>query len=228
MATAGGLVLSACSTTRRRPALSTDPIWSDAERRSTYEPLPKPAVPAEPIPSHDFTASPRVMPRAAWTREDPKLYLANPMGAITRITVHHDGMPPVELRSQADVAARIDLIRRSHLQRGWADIGYHYVVDPQGRVWQGRPRNLQGAHVKNNNENNLGVLVLGNFMEQYPTPAATGALDAFVIANMRLFRVPDARVYTHQEINPTACPGTHLQAHMVKARGRGGAIAAAF
>jgi len=147
------------------------------------------------------------------------------MGRVTRITVHHDGMPPVTLRSEHDVTRRIESIRRSHLGQGWADIGYHYIIDPMGNVWQGRPRSLQGAHVKYNNENNLGVLVLGNFMEQRPTPQALAALDGFVASNMRFFNVPLDRVHTHRELRPTACPGTYLQSHMAYARTRTGSIA---
>src|SRR5437762_8205698 len=99
-----------------------------------------------------------VIPRAAWARTGiARPYDIYPIGGINRITVHHDGMPPVTLRSQGDVASRIESIRQAHVHaRGWADIGYHYVVDPSGRVWEGRPVRFQGAHVKDQNENNLG------------------------------------------------------------------------
>jgi len=221
-----GLVLAGCSgPRRRRPPLSDDPIWTGRDR----DPWPSEDARSDADPirievSRDVT--PNVLPRSRWTRESPNLSLSNPMGSISRITIHHDGMPPVTLRSERDVAARIEAIRQSHVRRGWADIGYHYVVDPQGRIWQARPRSLQGAHVKYNNEHNLGVLVLGNFMEQYPTQQALAALDAFVVANMHRFRVPMNSLYTHQELAATACPGTHLQSHMVQAREWRGSIAA--
>lgn len=110
---------------------------------------------------------------------------------------------------------------------GWADIGYHYVVDPAGRVWEARPIQLQGAHVKYNNEGNLGVMVMGNFEEQYPTSAASASLDDFVAELMRRHGVGVGRVYTHREIRPTACPGRNLQRVMESARSRGGALARA-
>jgi hypothetical protein len=163
-----------------------------------------------------------VVSRREWTAAMPVVRLSNPMGGIDRITIHHDGMPPVSLKSKNDVAHRLEVIRRSHTGKGWADIGYHYAVDPQGRIWECRPVQYQGAHVKDHNERNLGILVLGNFEEQTPTSAALSALDGFVADRMQAMRVPISRVLTHQEISPTACPGRHLQGYMVSTRqGRG-------
>jgi hypothetical protein len=220
-----GALIAGCSSTRRPHGVARRPIWgNDVDPRT--EPLAPAQHPAESLAETPPGATYQVLPRERWTHERPIMTLANPMGQINTITVHHDGMPPVTLRTERDAAERIDLIRRAHLGRGWADIGYHYIIDPQGRVWQGRPRNLQGAHVKDHNEHNLGIMVLGNFVEQRPTAAALASLDAFVLANMRLFRVSLRDVQTHQELATTACPGTNLQAHMERARTRGGAIAA--
>jgi len=81
---------------------------------------------------------------------------------ITRITVHHDGMDTFSSTSQADAAHRIELIREAHVnQRKFADIGYHYIIDPGGRVWEGRNVRFQGAHVQDNNEGQPGGHVPG-------------------------------------------------------------------
>ena len=79
--------------------------------------------------------------------------------------------------------------------------------------------------MKYNNEHNLGVMVLGNYESQSPTPATQRALAAFVASRMELYEVPTKRVFTHQEIRPTACPGRSLQDFMVRTRRRGGALA---
>ena len=69
------------------------------------------------------------------------------------------------------------MIRRGHVNHnGWADIGYHFAVDRAGRVWSCRPLVWQGAHVKDRNEGNIGVLVLGNFEIERPTSAQLNAL----------------------------------------------------
>ena len=167
-----------------------------------------------------------VIARRQWTRATTIASEANAMVNVQKITVHHDGMPPVALRWRSAVIDRLELIRRSHVDtRGWADIGYHFVVDPLGNVWEARPLIYQGAHVKDHNERNMGVMVLGNFEEQTPTRAALNALDSFVRGQMNRFGIPVSRVVTHQELAPTACPGWSLQRHMVEVRRGSGALA---
>jgi hypothetical protein len=148
----------------------------------------------------------------------------NRMLPVQRLTIHHDGMPPVSLRSRGDIAARIDQIRVSHTQRGWGDIGYHFVVDPNGNIWEGRPLSWQGAHVGGQNEGNVGVLVLGNFQEQRPTGQQIGAVDNFVVDLMSRYRISVHRVHTHRELAKTECPGRNLQPHLNVARAPGGAL----
>jgi hypothetical protein len=223
---AGSLLLVGCGSGRQVVRGTPGVLWPD-ER-----PVATPRVPLNP-PSTNVTGpaavptaqATGVLPRSAWTSTGPIVRLADPMGPITRITVHHDGMPPVTLRTQAEVARRIEQIRRAHVEgRGWADIGYHYVIDPQGRVWEGRPVRLQGAHVQDNNPGNLGILVMGNFDEQTPTASARDALDGFLAEQVRRYRVPLSRVYTHQEFKRTACPGRSLQRYMLETRSRTGRL----
>jgi len=159
-----------------------------------------------------------VMPRSAWTRAAPIVALADRMGSVGRITIHHDAMDAGGIASTDQAARRLDSIRRYHTQLGWADIGYHYAIDPGGRIWSARPLVLQGAHVRDQNERNLGVMLMGNFMHERPTPAAVASLRAFVAMQARRFNVPPNMVRTHRELAPTECPGTHLQAEVDRGR----------
>lgn len=221
------ILLAGCqSTSRSRPEVTPAPESSDPDRWAYRSHKPEWVDDyLKGAPSSSVTG---VIPRSAWTRSGPNLSDTNPMSGISRITVHHEGSTPFAATAQSAVAQRLESTRRAHVNaNGWADIGYHYVVDPSGRVWEARPVALQGAHVKDNNEHNLGIMVLGNFEEQTPTPAALKSLNDFVVRMMGKYRVPVARVYTHQELKPTACPGRSLQRHMESARSRGGAIARA-
>jgi hypothetical protein len=141
----------------------------------------------------------------------------NWMNGVSRITVHHSAVDNSGLRNFSDTARMIEGIRAGHVARGWADIGYHYVIDPSGRVWEGRSVLRQGAHVQDNNEHNLGIMMLGNFEYQAPTPQALHAVDHFVASQMARFNVPLRRVYTHQELRRTACPGRNFQRYMMLA-----------
>jgi hypothetical protein len=220
---ATGLAIPACASSRR-PGTATlpGPIWP--HEKHAHAPTPQKEAARTPV---DHQRQVTVLSRSQWTNSQPIIAQTNPMVRIESITVHHDGMSPVSIRTQSDAADRIEMIRTSHVDhRGWADIGYHLVVDPQGRVWQARPINLQGAHVKDYNPRNLGVLVLGNFEIQHPTPAAKQTLDRLLAHQSKTHRVPINRIRTHREWASTACPGRNLQAHMNSARASSGSLSA--
>jgi hypothetical protein len=154
------------------------------------------------------------------------------MNGVQRITVHHSAVNSTGLVTKADTARQLESFRQNHTARidpdtglHWVDIGYHYIIDPSGRVWEGRPVAIEGAHVSHTNQHNLGVMVMGNFDEQRPTTAALAALDAFVASQMKRYRVSMANVYTHQELRSTECPGRNLQRYMLQTRASGGGMA---
>jgi len=166
-----------------------------------------------------------VIPRNAWTRGKTKANLADRMSPITRITVHHDAISPLPSGRYADSVRRLTTIRRGHLNNHWADIGYHYAIDPAGRAWQARPLVYQGAHVKDHNPGNIGIVVFGNYEKSRPTSKALDTLNTLIAHEMRRFHVPLSRVFTHQELRSTACPGRNLQSQMIQFRRPNGSLA---
>jgi hypothetical protein len=201
------------STSRRR----LDPLHAGDLSTIPGRRTPAAAEPAEPrFVGPDAGGIAQLKPRSQWARGEPQAVLMNRMKPVRSITVHHDGMPPVGLASTAAVAGRIELIRAGHRARGWGDIGYHLVIDPLGNAWQGRPLIWQGAHVKNRNEGNIGILVLGNFEISRPTEPQLDSLVRNLEILGRFYRVPTRSIYTHQEWPgaSTLCPGRNLQARM--------------
>ena len=199
------------SGSRRRPS---DAVAGD------WEPLP-----SGPYSPGTFNYSGLVQ-RSSWSRGNPVPSLMDRMVPINRVTVHHDGMTSFTTTAQSAAAARIEAIRRAHRGQNWGDIGYHFLIDPSGRVWEGRPLAWQGAHVKNNNEGNIGICVLGNYERQRVTDRQVYALDNFLASTMRQYGIAKNRVYTHRELRSTACPGRSLQARMDSLRNsRGSALA---
>jgi len=188
---------------------------------------------AAPAAAQPIVGSTTVMPRALWTKvAGPVRTNHHPMGGVERITVHHEGSTAFTATDVATVARRIESVRLAHLNRRtkgepWVDIGYHYIIDPAGRIWEGRDVNIRGAHVEDFNEHNLGIMCLGNFEIQSPTPQQLATLQRFVRDQMNRYRVPVARVLTHRECPGarTACPGRNLQQPMLAYRARGGAFA---
>lgn len=204
--------------------------WPDQEPTlGKLKPVPAANTPASRTRTPATVANRGVIPRSRWATQAPKWSVSKPLNGISRITVHHDAFNSAGLRSERDVAARIESIRRAHRQRGteWVDIGYHYIIDPAGRVWEGRPISIEGAHVSRTNEHNLGICVLGNFDEQRPTSDTLATLDSFVAHQARQYRVSMRNIYTHQELKPTACPGRNLQRYMLETRSGRGRMATA-
>lgn len=215
---AGALAVAALSGCSSSP----EPLPPLSRRRPTYDrvrPRTEYDAPSATTPSESYVGS--FVSRSQWTSAQPNMNLANRMGRVTRITVHHDGMDTYYDTTSRAAIDRLEMIRRSHTNRGWADIGYHFAVDPAGRVYEGRPAQLQGAHVSRMNEQNLGILVMGNFNNQEPTPAVQRTLVSFISSQRARFGVSTSRIYTHQELKPTQCPGRTLQAFMQQARRSG-------
>lgn len=197
--------------------------WPDEELNRKIRPRPQPARPAQPkrMPTPDVETG--VIPRSEWARGNPIGGRMTPAKPYYRITLHHEGVDTFTSTDRAAAAARIERIRQAHLNRPepFGDVGYHYLIDPAGRVWAGRPLQWQGAHVGKTNEGNLGICCLGNFQQQRPTEAQVQALDRLVVSQMAKYNVPVGQVYTHRELGPTVCPGNMLQSYIDMSRTSG-------
>ena len=82
------------------------------------------------------------------------------MRTIKYIVIHCAATKP-----SADIGAKE--IRQWHVKdRGWRDIGYHYVIRRNGEVEAGRPLEQAGAHVSGYNSNSIGICLVGGLNEQ--------------------------------------------------------------
>lgn len=225
IASLGAIALGGCSSTartssHRRPVAGWPGYPANPSDRGTYTPVQPPY--RQPIPQPDSTIdTTKVAPgivaigRDNWTNAGPVRSKVNAMNGINKVTIHHEGWTAVDFTSQTATAQRIEKIRQYHTgEKRWGDIGYHYIVDRAGRVWEGRPIQYQGAHVSQNNENNVGILVLGNFEKQSPSSAQLKSLYSTVAGLTKQHRIKTSLVRSHREINPTTCPGKNLQNQM--------------
>ena len=214
------LLFAAGCVSSNKSARMPDPVWPDLKDSTPTTNQPKPAIAAVKTPKSKDLAF--VIDRDSWcpSSGNPSVPLLNPMLPVKYITVHHDGMSPFLAKDERSSASRVELIRTGHRGKGWGDIGYHYVVDRGGRVWECRDMKYQGAHVKECNEGNLGICCLGNFDEQSPSAEQVAALEKLLNVLMNKYGVSVSRVKTHQEWASahTACPGRSLQAEMRQMR----------
>ncbi len=202
---ASSLLLAGCGS-KKVTSLLPSPIWDQAPILENSEMVP--------VVLPQKTLSIGAISRASWAKGNPIPRNMNKMLPVKYITVHHDGMSPFTNTSKSAAASRLETIRRSHLRRDggrWGDIGYHFAIDPSGRLWEARPLAWQGAHVRARNEGNVGVVVLGNYERQAVSPTQQEAVLSTLQALMSRFHIPVRRVLTHQEWAATACPGRSLQ-----------------
>jgi hypothetical protein len=172
------------------------------------------AAPAEPVAA---APSLQILPRADWR---PAAQIANrlePMGKIYRLTVHHSAVLFRSTRP-SDSAGQLRLIQHQHIhrpERRYGDIGYHFIVDPAGRIWQGRELKWQGAHARGSNNNgNIGICLLGNFLRgnegQQPPPAQLKALEQLVAGLTQHYDIGGDQIFGHNDFVTTLCPGSYL------------------
>jgi hypothetical protein len=218
----GGIaaLLSGCETQPEFPDPVMLPHKSNLADRDGYvapAPTTRLAEPPTTRPPNNFG----IIPRSAWTREGPNMATIAPMNGARLITFHHAGDPkPFTTTDYTETAQHLEWVRAYHRSRGFKDIGYHFAIDRAGRVWQLRSLAYQGEHTRNNNEHNIGIVVIGNFDMQTMSAAQQEKVIAFASLVRNQYRLGANRVYTHQEIVTTECPGDNMQAFMVAIRKR--------
>ncbi|MFZ5942906.1 MAG: peptidoglycan recognition family protein [Bacillota bacterium] len=128
------------------------------------------------------------------------------------IVIHHSASPRGFWRGEKWVSVDGEMIRGWHVnERGWSDIGYHYVVLPDGKVEVGRPLDKIGAHTRAGNRNftAIGICLIGNFEYDSVGPEQLKGLVNLIKKLQRVYNIPVEKIETHKEIpgSNTQCPG---------------------
>lgn len=105
-------------------------------------------------------------------------------------------------------SASPDQIHSWHLNRGWAGIGYNFVVRKDGSIFTGRPIDCAGAHTTNYNSISVGICFEGNFDSE--TMSATQKQAGKELIQYLKTKYPKAQVKRHRDFNSTACPGKNF------------------
>ena len=108
-------------------------------------------------------------------------------------------------------------IDRMHRQRGFIKIGYHYVIDLDGKVEKGRADNENGAHTIGHNSIALGICYIGGVAKDGKTPKDTRteeqkvALYELVKELMEKYNLTLDNVHGHYEFANKACPSFKME-----------------
>ena len=198
------------------------------------------------------TVSPPIVPRTTWgaderIRRGPPSYASDVRFAIVHHTAGKNGY------SRSEAPAIVKGIQLFHVQgNGWNDIGYNFLVDRFGTIYEGRfggvDRNVIGAHALGFNTGSVGIALLGTYEDAAPSAAAQDAIARIVAWRLDLAHVDPTAFLTfisggsdryasgipvllngvsgHRDTGFTACPGDVLYGRLgtiaSTARGLGG------
>ncbi|MEM1360399.1 MAG: N-acetylmuramoyl-L-alanine amidase [Pseudomonadota bacterium] len=106
-------------------------------------------------------------------------------------------------------------IRQWHFDRGWSDIGYHFVIELDGSRHAGRPLSRIGAHVKGLNKPSIGICYVGGVDKNgnpKDTRTAAQKKELYALTEELLARFPGTTVHGHNQFAAKACPSFDAQA----------------
>jgi hypothetical protein len=220
--------------TREAQTVSTTPLWvgharfADVRWTGTMPPHAKLAVvdpgpdPAAP-PASSAEASPgmpRIITRAQWGA-DESIRKGTPEYAepLQMAFIHHTASGNSYSASQS--AGIVRSIYAFHVQgNGWNDIGYNFLVDKYGQIFEGRyggmTRSLVGAHTLAFNAHSFGVAVIGTFNAAAPPAAAMSGLRQIVAWRLdRAYVDPASTTVMTSNGNPRYEAGVRVRLHVI-------------
>lgn len=207
---------------------------SPTGEKSLLQKIVSAANPFKPVSAR--MDGPRIISRTEWGSPDGE---GSPRWApeyepLNRVIIHHTAIPP-----NADVAASIRAIWQYHANtNGWGDIGYNYLVDPNGNIYQGRAfdpntaynskKDVVGGHAYGNNYGTSGIAALGDFSNVRPSDRMVDSIAniaAFKAANYSFnpsgIGAAGPNLVGHRDVRSTACPGAQLYARLQEVRNVG-------
>ncbi|MDQ3769609.1 MAG: peptidoglycan recognition protein, partial [Actinomycetota bacterium] len=195
--------------------------------------------------SASAAAEPSMVSRAEWGASKCRPRSAPEIGEVDAAFVHHTVNNNDYTRDEApDVVLAICLFHRN--TNGWNDIGYNFLVDRFGTLYEGRAggtgKPVVGAHAVGYNAQATGIANLGTFSEEQQSPAALRSLAALIRWKLPLHGAPTTgsvdlvstggatnrypagrkvrlqRVSGHRDTGATECPGEALYAQLGELR----------
>jgi flagellar hook assembly protein FlgD len=192
----------------------------------------------------EIANAPPIITRADW-HADEAIRRAPPYYAdgIHLAIVHHTAGSNSYTKAQSPSIVRA--IELYHVQgNGWNDIGYNFLVDKYGQVFEGRyggiTKAVVGAHAMGFNSGSVGVALIGDYGSTAITPAARSALVSLIAWRLDLAHVdplskvvrvsagnpryaagtsvPLNAISGHRDVYPTSCPGASLYAQLPSIR----------
>ena len=206
----------------------------DSLGQSGRDNAPAPRADA-PVFTADAVGQPDIISRGAWGANESITGTPSVARSAQHAVVHHTATTNDYTATQA--AAIVRSIHHYHTAtQGWSDIGYNFLVDKYGRIYEGRrggvTKAVIGAHARGFNTGSIGVSLIGNHNTATPTAAAQTALRQLLAWKLSLHGIDPTATVTvvsggspkyasgtsvrlpaingHRDTGQTSCPGTTL------------------
>ncbi|MGI8701914.1 MAG: N-acetylmuramoyl-L-alanine amidase [Nocardioidaceae bacterium] len=194
------------------------------------------------------TTEPLIYSRAQWGADESiRTWAPEYAGTIKAAAVHHTAGS--NDYNPEDVPSILRSIYEYHaVSRGWGDIGYNFIADKFGRLWEGRYGGTEstviGAHAGGFNRYTAGISIIGDYETAYVSWPALEAVAAVAAWKLSLYGVPPGSsttlvsegggtakyaagtavtlptVFAHRDVGNTTCPGRYLFEYMDWLRSR--------
>ena len=134
---------------------------------------------------------------------------------ITHVTLHHTGSPQ-PLRPEEDPVARLRGLQSwGATARNWWDVPYHFLLDLDGRIYEGRDFRYMGeTNTTYDPRGHFLISVMGNYERQEPTAAQLEAIADLMAWALEKFELPLDRIGGHYHYAETGCPGRYLRRYL--------------
>ncbi|MEU8796128.1 N-acetylmuramoyl-L-alanine amidase [Spirillospora sp. NPDC048819] len=142
-----------------------------------------------------------IISRSEWGARSPRNRQTVSWSQRTEFVVHY---------SEGPTSQSVRSIQDFHMDgRGWADIGYNFLVDVKGRIYEGRGWLVIGAHAPDHNTSGIGVCMIGR--DGDATAAAKRSIRWVYDEAVRR-RGRSLKKLGHRDVYATSCPGDELYA----------------
>ncbi|GKQ40931.1 hypothetical protein ALMP_74500 [Streptomyces sp. A012304] len=179
-------------------ASPTDPSSPTSTGSPTASPSPSPTS-TIPAPRPSTVVKPPIITQAQWGATTQYNGTPSYSTEIKAAVIHHTGVSSDNTISCAQTAARLRSIQQAHIAQGYFDIGYNFVVDKCGQIFEGRSGGVDlpviGAHDIGFNTNTVGISYLGNYETATPSRAGLDAIARIVAWKFGMYGIdPTGRV----------------------------------
>jgi hypothetical protein len=145
--------------------------------------------------------------RNFWKANDPKPFKSH---MPVRITIHHEG----EIFNKGENAP--EHIKGVQVwgmgpDRNWSDIPYHFLIDPDGNIYEGRNVFTTGeTATEYNPDGHLLITCMGNFEEQILSNEQLNSLIKLTAYCCKKYQISPETIASHKDYAETLCPGKDL------------------